>query len=230
MNDTVLYGFFGTLLLYLFFLPVYRRNKIIFLHPNIASTAILMAILYTFDTPYSLYYEGAQYISALLGISIVVLAVPLYENLVILMKHLKPMAAASLISIWTSFISIALFSRLFSLSPYLTLSLLPKSITTAMAIEASSITGGSTGAAVLGVMVTGIGGAILGRSLLTFIRVRTPIARGCALGMASHVMGTSQALEEGTLTGAYSALSIPLNGLITILHLPLFQWLIKVLS
>lgn len=229
MSETILYGFFGTLILYLLFLPVYRRRKLIILHPNIASTAILMFILFFFDIPYEVYYEGAQYISSFLGISIVVLAVPMYENLEILLKHLKPMALASIASIWASFLSISILAKLLGLSSFLTISLLPKSITTAMAIEASGMIGGSTGAAVLGVMVTGIGGAILGRFLLTLIGIRKPLARGCALGMASHVMGTSQALEEGTLIGAYSALSIPLNGLLTILHLPLFQWLISLM-
>jgi putative effector of murein hydrolase len=78
-------------------------------------------------------------------------------------------------------------------------------------------------------MVTGIMGAIIGRFVLDRINITNPIARGCSLGMSAHVMGTTQALEEGEITGSFSALSIPVTGVLTILNLPLFTLIIDYL-
>lgn len=227
MNILDYWGLPLTLILYGIFHVVHRRHRFILLHPNILSILMLIIFLMTTDIPFSSYNEGGQYITSILGLCIVVLAVPMFETVDLLLKNLRLMIVTSLIGVYTSFASLLFLGSVFHLPKFIMLSLVPKSITTAMAIEGINLTGGEVSIAVLGVMVTGISGAIIGRFVLTKTGVTDPIARGCALGMASHVMGTSQALEEGSITGSFSALSIPITGIMTILHLPLFAYLIN---
>lgn len=218
-----------TIAIYILFLKVYRIKKNILLHPNIATTIILIFILYTTKIPYELYNTGGQYITYFLGICIVVLAIPMYQTLQLLKENLKLIVLTSLVSIYTSFFSIMLIAKILNIPKSLVLSLIPKSITSAMAIEASKMINGSEAIAILGVMVTGIMGAIIGRFVLDRLNIINPIARGCSLGMSAHVMGTTQALEEGEITGSFSALSIPVTGVLTIINLPLFTMIIDYL-
>lgn len=215
-----------TILIYIFFYKLYKRKPHVLLHPNITTSLTIIILLLITNIPFTTYNEGGKYITELLGICIVVLAVPMYETLEILLKNLKVMLASSLVSIYTSFTSIFIFLKIFNIDKEILISLIPKSITSAMAIEASSLIGGNEALTILGVIVTGISGAVIGRGFLNLIRVKNPIARGCALGMASHVMGTSQAIE-GKITGSFSSLSIPINGILTIIHLPLFKFIVE---
>lgn len=216
-----------TILLYIFFYKLYKRKSHVLLHPNITTSLTIIILLVITNIPFTTYNEGGKYITELLGICIVVLAVPMYETLEILLKNLKVILASSLVSIYTSFTSMFIFLKLFNIDKEILISLIPKSITSAMAIEASNLIGGNEALTILGVIVTGISGAVIGRGFLSLIRVKNPIARGCALGMASHVMGTSQAIEEGKITGSFSSLSIPINGILTIIHLPLFKFIVE---
>jgi putative effector of murein hydrolase len=216
-----------TLAIYSLFLKIYSSRKYILFHPNIATTIILIFILYLTKIPFEYYNTGGQYITYFLGICIVVLAVPMYQTLQLLKENIKLIVFTSLVSIYTSFFSMMLIARILNIPKSLVFSLIPKSITSAMAIEASKMINGSEAIAILGVMITGIMGAIIGRFVLDRINIINPIARGCSLGMSAHVMGTTQALEEGEITGSFSALSIPVTGVLTILNLPLFILLIE---
>lgn len=218
-----------TIALYILFLRIYKIKKYIFFHPNIATTIILIILLYITKIPFELYNTGGQYITFFLGICIVVLAVPMYQTLQLLKENLKLIVLSSLVSIYSSFFSMVLLAKILNVPRSLVYSLIPKSITSAMAIEASKMINGSEAIAVLGVMVTGIMGAIIGRIVLNRFKIVNPIARGCSFGMSAHVMGTTQALEEGKITGSFSAISIPVTGVLTILNLPLFTLLIKYL-
>ena len=216
-----------TILLYLIFHYIYKKKPHVLLHPNITTSLTIIIILIITKIPFSTYNLGGYHITKLLGVCIVVLAIPMYETLETLMKNFKVIIASSLVSIYTSFLSMFFLLKIFGIKKDILISLIPKSITSAMAIEASKIIGSSESIAILGVIVTGISGAVIGRLILNLIKVKNPIARGCALGMASHVMGTSQAIEEGKITGSFSSLSIPVNGLLTIINLPLFIYLIN---
>lgn len=218
-----------TIVIYILFLKVYSIKKYILFHPNIATTIILILILYITKIPFELYNTGGQYITYFLGICIVVLAIPMYQTLELLKENIKLIVLTSLVSIYTSFFSMMLIARFLNIPKILVFSLIPKSITSAMAIEASKLINGSEAMAILGVMVTGIMGAIIGRFVLDRINITNPIARGCSLGMSAHVMGTTQALEEGKITGSFSALSIPVTGVLTIINLPLFTVIIDYL-
>lgn len=228
-NLYIIAGLSSTLAIYYIFLKIYHLKKHILLHPNIATTLILIVILSVFKIPYDSYNSGGKYITNLLGICIVVLAIPMYQTLETLKKNFRLIIVTSLLSIYTAFLSMVVFARILDVPKELLLSLIPKSITSAMAIEASRMISGNEAIAILGVMITGIMGAIIGRAILDKAKIRNPIARGCALGMSAHVMGTTQALEEGEITGSFSAMSIPVTGVLTILNLPLFTLLLKYL-
>lgn len=228
MNNLYIFtSLFITITLYIIFQKIYVYKRHILLHPNIASSIVLILILAISKIPFEYYNSGGKYITSLLGISIVVLAIPMYQTIKLLKENLKLIIITSLVSIYTSFLSIFLIAKLLSIPKNIVFSLIPKSITSAMAIEASRIIGGSESIAILGVMVTGILGAIIGRFILDKIKIKNSIARGCALGMSAHVMGTTQALEEGKITGSFSAISIPVTGVLTIINLPIFAYIIK---
>ncbi len=218
-----------TVAIYILFLKIYSLKKHIFFHPNIATTIILIILLSLSKIPFEVYNTGGQYITYFLGICIVVLAIPMYQTFQLLKENLKLILLTSLVSIYTSFISMMLIARILKIPKSLVISLIPKSITSAMAIEASKMINSNEAITILGVMVTGILGAIIGRFVLDRLNITNPIARGCSLGMSAHVMGTTQALEEGEITGSFSALSIPVTGVLTILNLPLFKFLIDYL-
>ncbi len=225
-NLYVVLSIFITIAIYFIFLKIYNIKKNILLHPNIATTIILIILLYITKIPYESYNIGGKYITSFLGLCIVVLAIPMYQTLQLLKENFKLIVLTSLVSIYTSFFSMIIFAKILSVPKFLVYSLIPKSITSAMAIEASRFTNGNESIAILGVMVSGILGAIIGRFILDLIRIRNPIARGCAFGMSAHVLGTTQALEEGAITGSFSAISIPVTGVLTIINLPLFTKLI----
>ncbi len=215
-----------TILIYFIFLKIYNLKKHILLHPNIAATIILISLLYVTEIPFEVYNSGGKYITSFLGVCIVVLAIPMYQKIKLLKEHFKLIILTSLISIYTSFFSMLILAKILKVPKVFVYSLIPKSITSAMAIEASIFTNGNQSIAILGVMVSGILGAIIGRFVLEKIRVNNPIARGCAFGMSAHVLGTTQALEEGGITGSFSAISIPVTGVLTIINLPLFTKLV----
>lgn len=224
---TIFFSIFITILLYIFFYLLYKKKPHVLLHPNIIASIVIIGILFISKIPFSTYNIGGQYITNLLGVCIVVLAIPMYETLEVLLKNFKVLISASLVSIYTSFISMFFLLKIFGIKKEILISLVSKSITSSMSIEASKIIGASQSVAILGVIVTGVAGAVIGRSILSLFKIKNPIARGCALGMASHVMGTSQAIEEGKITGSFSSLSIPITGILTIIHLPLFIYLIN---
>lgn len=211
-----------TLTIYIFFLKIYNIKKNVLLHPNIATSIILIILLYVTKIPFEVYNYGGRFITSFLGICIVVLAIPMYQTIQLLKENFKLILLSSLVSIYTSFCSMLIFAMILSVPKVYVYSLIPKSITSAMAIEASRFTHGNPSIAILGVLFSGIVGAIFGRFILDRIRIINPIVRGCALGMSSHVLGTTQALEEGEITGSFSAVSIPITGVLTILNLPIF--------
>lgn len=226
-NLNIFISIFLTVVFYFIFLRIYGIKRHILLHPNIAASIVLVVLLYVFDVSFEVYNTGGEYITSFLGVCIVVLAVPMYQQLRVLKDNLWLIVCSSLVSIYCSFFSMLLFAKVFSVPGTFVFSLIPKSITSPMAIEASRITGGSESVAILGVLVSGILGAIIGRFILDLIRVKDPIVRGCAFGMSSHVMGTTQALEEGEVTGSFSAVSIPVTGVLTIINLPLFAKIVS---
>lgn len=169
---------------------------------------------------YTVYNQGASYLSWLLTPATVCLAIPLYKQLHLLKKHGAAVALSITAGVITSAVSIFLMSRILGLTHIDYVTLLPKSITTAIGMGVSEEAGGIVTLTVMSIILTGVIGNVLGEIILHLTGVRHPVAKGLALGTSAHAIGTAKALELGEIEGAMSSLSIAVAGLMTVIAVP----------
>lgn len=181
------------------------------------STLIIIGIIHVTPLSYDTYADGGSFIVKILGPLVVVLAVPLYNNKHILKKYYKPISVGILTGVISSAISVVALSWLMRLEQDIILSLLPKSITTPMAIEVAEIIGGIKELTVVFVVITGMFGASIGPLVFDVFKIRNDTAKGMALGAGAHGVGTAKAVEISDQAGAASSLSMILCGVTTIL-------------
>ncbi len=169
---------------------------------------------------------GGDIITFFLGPATVVLAIPLYNEMAALKKHLLPILLSVIAGSAVAIISVILIGKILNLPPALIVSLIPKSITNPIGIELSKQLGGDPAITVASIVFTGLLGAITGSSVCRFLKINNHLAIGLALGTSAHAMGTSRALELGETQGAMAGLAIGLAGLATVLLAPVFVfWL-----
>ena len=152
-------------------------------------------------------------------------SVPLYEQLTLLKKNFKAVAAGILSGTVASLGSVYLLARLFQLNHEQYVTLLPKSITTAIGMGVSQELGGVVTITVAVIIITGILGNVIAEGICRLFRIQEPIAKGLALGTASHAIGTAKAMEMGPVEGAMSSLAIAVAGLLTVLGASVFAGL-----
>lgn len=204
-----------TIAAYQFGIWLNRKTKSALFHPIVVATVIIIPILLLAGIPNETYQAGMKSISWLLTPCTVCLGISLYTQLNKLKNHLGAILAGVAAGTATSLLMIWGLSVLFGLNHSITVSLLPKSVTTAMAQPLAEGAGGIGALATAAVIVTGIMGSILGPALCKLFRLKNEIARGVALGTASHVVGTTKAAEMSELTGAVSSLSLVVAGILT---------------
>lgn len=221
--------FFGVILSFgSYLVGVYLKNKfkIFIFNPLLISIIISIATLLLLDIDYNSYNNGAKYLTYLLTPATVCLAIPLYEQ----MKQLKNNFTAIMIGIAsgviTSAVTILILALLFKLNHAQYVTLLPKSITTAIGIGLSEELGGYVAITVSAIMITGLFGNIAGELLCRILGIKHPVAKGVAIGTSTHVMGTAKAMEMGEIEGAMSSLSIAVAGCMTVIVAILFEWAI----
>lgn len=197
------------------------------MNPLLVALLLCIGFLYFTNTSYEKYADGVSAINYLLTPATICLAVPLYEQF----EHLKRNPRAIIIGIasgvFSSAITILGLALLFGMDYNAYITLLPKSITTPLGMSLSEELGGNVPVTIMAIVVTGIIGNIIAESFLKFINIKEPIAKGIAIGSASHVIGTSKALEMGQTEGAMSSLAIVTSGIFTVLASSLFtliQW------
>ena len=195
-----------------------RKFKMAIFNPLLIAILCVMAILTVGDISYDDYNQGAQYLSYLLTPATVCLAVPL--NL--LKKNLKAVAAGILSGVLTSILSVLGLSYLFGLSHDMYVTLLPKSITTAIGMGVSEELGGIVTITVAVIIITGVLGNMIADVVYRVFRIKEPVAKGLALGTASHAIGTAKAMEMGPVEGAMSSLAIAVAGLLTVIFASVF--------
>ena len=178
-----------------------------------------MLLLFHIDP--KVYQVGTAGISWLLTPATVCLAVPLYEQLKVLKSHLAAILTGIAAGVFTSLLSIFLLCRVFSLDSVITLSMLPKSITTAIGLALTESGGGIPALTSAAIIITGILGNLTGSFLCKLLKITDPIAQGVGFGTACHVIGTSRASEIDPLAGAVSSLSLAVAGILTALVFPL---------
>ncbi len=189
-------------------------------NPLLISVVLCIAFLTLTGISYETYQYGAKYITYFLTPVTVVLAVPLYRQFLVLKRNLAAVAAGVTAGCLAHAVVLVGVLLLCKTDRTLILSVLPKSITTAIALGVSKEAGGIVAVTVVGVMIAGLFGAIAGPSLLKILHVEEPVAQGLAMGSASHAVGTSRAIEMGEIQAAMSSLAIVVTGLLTVILVP----------
>ena len=223
------YGLVITLLAFLFSIKISNKIKIKLLHPLVISQLIIISFLLYFNIDYQDYMNsGGVVIASFLGPATIVLALPLFRQWSALKSNALPIIVGIFIGSLTGILSMFFLSKLIGLDKSLNLSLISKSVTTPIAMDITKSLGGLPSVTILGVIFAGLTGAVLGPKLMNIFGIKDPVARGIAMGTASHGLGTAIALEEGEVQGAMAGLSVGLTGLTTALIIPFMaQILIK---
>ncbi len=194
-----------------------------FLNPLLISIIITIIFVIVCRIDYDTYYEGAKYISYLLTPATVCLAIPLYEQFQILKNNWKAIIAGVTAGAVTSLTTVLVLALLFRFSHEEYVTFLPKSITTAIGMAVSEEQGGYVAVTVAVIIVTGILGNVFGDLILKIFRIEEPIAKGIALGTASHAIGTSKAMELGEIEGALSSLAVVVAGILTVVGVSIYS-------
>lgn len=217
-----------TLMAYQFGTWLFKRfdcNPIV--NPVLTAVLVLVLLLMASKTSYQTYFRGAQFIHFLLGPATVALAIPLYREVAIIRKTFVPIMIALVSGSLAAILSAVGIAWALGGERVLLLTLSPKSVTTPIAMGISEQIGGLPALTAVAVVLTGITGAVIGDMVLNWMRVRDETARGMAFGVASHGIGTAHAMQKSRVTGAFSALAMALNGLLTALLLPLLISLLR---
>ena len=226
LQDISLFPLLLTLGTYQMGLWCQKKAKSPLCNPLLIATVLSIAVLLLTGFDLSVYRAGTAGISWLLTPATVCLAVPLYEQLKVLKKHLPAILVGITAGVAASLFSIVLLCRLFRLTDVVTVSLLPKSITTAIGLALAEQSGGISALTTFAIIITGILGNLSGSALCRLLRLTEPVARGVAFGTASHVIGTSRAMEVDPLTGAVSSLSLAVAGVLTAVVFPFLLMLL----
>lgn len=226
MNDmlcsSVFLGVTLSLAAYFVGMVIKKKFKLAIFNPLLIAIVITIAVLVFCKIDYSSYNEGAKYLSYLLTPATVCLAVPLYEQTELLKKHAKAIEAGIISGVLTSLICVFAMALLFNLSHEHYVTLLPKSITTAIGMGVSEQLGGYVNITVAVIIITGVLGNMLAEFVCKVFKITEPVARGIAIGTASHAVGTAKAMEMGEIEGAMSGLSIAVAGLLTVIGAGIF--------
>lgn len=226
LSESLFFGMILSLLAYKIGFEIQKKYKKVFLNPLLIAIILVIVFLLITGITYETYQYGAKYLSYFLTPVTVCLAVPLYKQ----METLKKNMAAILISIAIGCVTHAgvliAITAMFKMDKQLLMSVMSKSVTTAIALGVTSEIGGIQGITVIGVMIAGISGAVVGPTLLKLFHITEPVAQGLALGSASHAVGTSKAIELGEIQAAMSSLAIVVTGILTVVIVP---WVVSLL-
>ena len=192
-------------------------------NPLLFSTVCCCAVLLLTGTDYEVFYEnGGSILEFFLTPATICLAIPLYKQFNLLKKQAGAVAAGCAAGVLAHMLGCVLMLRLFQMEPAEYISLLPKSITTAIGKGLSEELGGYPAITMATIMLTGLFGAVAAPGLLKLFGVKEPLSQGLAIGTSSHAAGTSRAVELGEIQGAASSLAIVVTGLLTVLAAPVF--------
>lgn len=226
LSESLFFGMIVSLLAYKIGFEIQKKWKKVYLNPLLIAIVLVIVFLLLTGISYETYQYGAKYLSYLLTPVTVCLAVPLYKQ----METLKKNLAAILISIGIGCVVHAgiliAVTVLCKMDQQLLLSVMSKSVTTAIALGVTGEIGGIQGITVIGVMIAGISGAVVGPSILKMFHITEPVAQGLALGSASHAVGTSKAIELGDIQAAMSSLAIVVTGILTVIIVP---WIVSLM-
>ena len=226
LSPSMYFGFFLSLLSFQLFRWINRRVGREVCNPLLFGSLLCIAVLLIGDIPYEVYYQGAGAIDFLLTPATICLAIPLHRQFTLLRKNVPAVLSGCAAGVAAHMAGCALMLVLFKLEAAEYISLLPKSITTAIGKSLSAELVGYPAITMVCIMATGIFGAVVAPKLLKLLGVTEPLAQGLAIGTASHAAGTSRAVELGDVQGAASSLAIVVTGLMTVVTAPLMAMLV----
>lgn len=203
-----------------------KKFRLAILNPLLVSIVATIIVLQLGSIDYKVYNEGAKYLSWLLTPATVCLAIPLYEKISLLKNNLKAVAAGIITGVITSLTTVFVLAWIMGLNHAEYVTLLPKSITTAIGMGVSEELGGYVTITVAVIIVTGILGNVLAEPICKIFKINEPVAVGIAIGSSSHAVGTAKAMEMGDIEGAMSSLSIAVAGLLTVIGASIFSFLL----
>ena len=186
---------------------VQKKTGWVLCNPLIIAGVLIIAILAVFHIPLEHYNQGAPVTA--------VLALNIYHQRAVLKEYFLPVLAGCLAGTLASLGSVLALCRLFQLEEVLTASLLPKSVTTAIALGIAESQGGIQGVAAAAVILAGLVGAVFAPLFAKWFRITDPVAEGLAIGACSHALGTTKAMEIGEIQGAMSSIAICVCGIFT---------------
>lgn len=195
-------------------------------NPVLHAMWVIAIFLLLTGTSYSTYFSGAQFVHFLLGPATVALAIPLYENRRLVVTAILPMLAALVVGCVTAIVSVVMLAQIAGLPRDVILSLAPKSVTAGVAMGIAESLGANPSIAAVAVVLTGIIGAIVVTPLMNRLGIADFRARGFAVGLASHGIGTARAFQVNEVAGAFAAIAMSLNALVTSLLVPVLAILL----
>ncbi len=222
---SVFCGVFITIFAYEIGVFIKKKFNFAIFNPLLISIILIILLLKVLDIDYTVYEDGAGLISFLLTPATVALAIPLYEQIEPLKKNWQAIIVGILSGALTSALCVLVLSVIFRLDHKMYVTLLPKSITTAIGMGVAEEIGGIVTIAVAVIIVTGIFGNMIAEGVCKLFNITEPVAKGIGIGSASHAIGTTKAMEMGDIEGAMSSLSIAVSGITTVLVASLFSYI-----
>lgn len=192
--------------------------------PALTATFVIVLFLLVSGVSYDTYMIGGEWIDRLMGPAVVSLAIPLYKQRKLLFDNLVPVLSGILVGVVIGMSTGIALAKMFGFSRMLILSLLPKSITTPVAMEVTEQLGGIPSLAAVFVMIAGFSGIIIGPVFLKWLRIETPIGIGMGLGASAHGIGTAKALEYGVQEASVSSVAMSLSAVFGSFLAPVFVW------
>lgn len=196
-----------------------EKGKRAVFNPILIGAILVILVLWALDVPLEQYQQDCKALSFWMTPATICLAIGFYEQLQSLKKHLGAIALGVTAGTMASLLSVWGMCKVFGFSQVLTVSMLPKSVTTAIGVAISEQAGGIGAVTTAAIILTGILGNITGPMLAKIFRLEDPVSQGVAYGTASHVIGTSRATEVSRMAGAVSSLALTLAGLLTVVFL-----------
>ncbi|WP_195892145.1 LrgB family protein [Bacillus niameyensis] len=206
----------ATYFIYIFSKKVYGKVNIPFFHPLLLAPLLLIILISLSHVSANEYMQDSKLLSHMLGPATVAFAVPIYKNFSLVKKYIGTIMISITTGTLVAIFSTLALSKLIHLNYDFIISILPRSITTPIAIEVSKEIGGLPTLTTVFVIITGVAGGVVGPSVLKWLSIKTPIAKGLALGMGAHGVGTNKAIEYGKQEAAFSSLAMIFAALITL--------------
>lgn len=222
LQNSVYFGVMISVFTYLIGVKLKQRFKMAILNPLLIAIVLTSVVLLSLNISYESYNAGAKYLSYLLTPATVCLSISLYEQAELLKNNWKAVMVGIVSGVLTSLTCILVMCLLLKMGHAEYVTLLPKSITTAIGIGVSEELGGYATITASVIIITGILGNMMAEGVCKIFRIKHPIAKGIAIGTASHAIGTAKAMELGEIEGAMSSLSIAVSGLLTVVGASVF--------